>query len=325
MRSTSAAVAMAYTGTVIGAGFASGQEIWQFFSRFGYWGGWGIGLACLGFMVIGRLALERGRGGTREFGALLASAYPPWAAAVGEGLTAAFLAIGIVVVVAGGGAALSYFGIAPLAGKLLTLVLVVGIATRGGRAVTAANSAVVPYLILVTLSVALFYPARPQVLPHLPLSPPWALSAVLYVSYNLFTAVMVLLALGPRLPSGRATWRAAGLAAGLLGLLAFAEHSVLLRLPQIGDLPLLAAAHSIHAGLGALFAASLWLALMTTGIGGAFALGQRFGKSRLWWLLLTIFLTPLSFKTLVGLLYPVMGSLAVLLWLPLFITPTRRE
>jgi uncharacterized membrane protein YkvI len=38
-------VAFAYIGTVVGAGFASGQEILQFFSYFGYWGLVGLLLA----------------------------------------------------------------------------------------------------------------------------------------------------------------------------------------------------------------------------------------------------------------------------------------
>ncbi|PSR35988.1 MAG: transporter [Sulfobacillus thermosulfidooxidans] len=325
MKSSSIAVAMAYVGTVIGAGFASGQEIWQFFSRFGLWGGWGIAVAALGFALVGWLALERGRAGVHDFGTLLASVYPPWAAYIAEGLTTAFLVVGVVVVVSGGGAALAFFSLPSILGKALTLLVIIAVASRGGNAVTIANSFIVPYLIMMTVAVAWLYPHNLLTHGSPDHSWAWALSALLYVSYNLFTALMVLLALGSRLTSFKSTGVAAGLGGAILGLLAFLEHGVLLRLSVIGDLPMLTAAHQIHPVLGFLFAASLWLALMTTGIGGAFALGERFGRSRLWWLVFTIILTPLSFKTLVSLLYPVMGVLAVMLWLPLFVTPTRSE
>ena len=33
-------------GTIIGAGFASGQEIWLFFNQYGNWGAVGIILSC---------------------------------------------------------------------------------------------------------------------------------------------------------------------------------------------------------------------------------------------------------------------------------------
>lgn len=31
-------LAMSYTGVFLGAGFVSGQELWQFFACFGIWG-----------------------------------------------------------------------------------------------------------------------------------------------------------------------------------------------------------------------------------------------------------------------------------------------
>lgn len=42
---TSFQVAATYVGAVMGAGFASGQEIQQFFARFGYWGLVGVVLS----------------------------------------------------------------------------------------------------------------------------------------------------------------------------------------------------------------------------------------------------------------------------------------
>jgi uncharacterized membrane protein YkvI len=54
-------VAFTYIGAVIGAGFASGQEIMRFFTRFGCWGAVGAllaggFLAFLGYAVITRAA-----------------------------------------------------------------------------------------------------------------------------------------------------------------------------------------------------------------------------------------------------------------------------
>lgn len=46
-------VAATYVGAVMGAGFASGQEIQQFFTRFGRWGLVGIVVSALLFLSLG--------------------------------------------------------------------------------------------------------------------------------------------------------------------------------------------------------------------------------------------------------------------------------
>ena len=47
-------IAMAYVGTVVGAGFATGQEILQFFTRYGYLSFWAILISVILFIVVGR-------------------------------------------------------------------------------------------------------------------------------------------------------------------------------------------------------------------------------------------------------------------------------
>ena len=54
-------VAFIYIGTVVGAGFASGQEIWFFFSRYQAYGTWGLLLSGIIFAYLGVKAMEWGR------------------------------------------------------------------------------------------------------------------------------------------------------------------------------------------------------------------------------------------------------------------------
>ncbi|MDK2925864.1 MAG: hypothetical protein PWQ41_1638, partial [Bacillota bacterium] len=53
-------IAATYVGTVVGAGFASGQEVLQFFSAFGRWGFVGIALATGLFVFFGLAIMELG-------------------------------------------------------------------------------------------------------------------------------------------------------------------------------------------------------------------------------------------------------------------------
>ena len=50
-------IASIYVGTVIGAGFASGREITEFFGVYGIKGTWGIFLSCSLFAFVGSLLL----------------------------------------------------------------------------------------------------------------------------------------------------------------------------------------------------------------------------------------------------------------------------
>jgi uncharacterized membrane protein YkvI len=54
-------VAATYIGTIVGAGFATGQEVLQFFARFGSAGIFGLVLTTLMFMFFGYIIMDLGR------------------------------------------------------------------------------------------------------------------------------------------------------------------------------------------------------------------------------------------------------------------------
>lgn len=313
-------VALTYVGAVVGAGFASGQEIWQFFGRWGQGGVYGI--VCAGFLFLwaGDRALEAGRNRlAASVPQLVATRYPPWVKTTTDGLVTVFLWTGLAVVAAGGGATLhDLFTLPEWLGAMITLLVSALVAAKGGEAVIAANSLLIPYLVGLTVVVALLVTRDSG--PGLNPGPPaghWALSAILYVSYNIFTGIVVLLPMGPRLQTRRESFLAAAAGAILLSSLAMMEHRVLGRLPHISALPMLTAAHLVHPMLGRLYAVSLWIALLTTGVGELYGLHLRY-KRRLWpWLLPTLILGGYGFQSLIATLYPVMGLISLGLWLPL--------
>lgn len=50
-------IGLTYAGTVIGAGFASGQELLQFFASYGWFGLLGVCVATILFTVFGKYCL----------------------------------------------------------------------------------------------------------------------------------------------------------------------------------------------------------------------------------------------------------------------------
>ncbi len=314
------AVALAYVGTVVGAGFASGQEIYLFFSRHGEGGGFGILLATLGFWWLGYRALAVGSRGTNLSG-LLARAYSLPFTALLDRLLVLFMVAGLLVVAAAGGTLLHDFLQWPAAlGSAATMMLIFAVATFGDQGLLAANLVLVPFLAAVTMHVAWSAPATVRT----PTVGTWWLSAMLYVSYNLFTGLVVLLALGERLPTHGERVLAAGLGAVVLGFLALVLHRALLALPRApGDLPVLAMAYRIGGAWPVLYGLALLAALLTTGIAEAFTIKERLGLGPMWVGLALWPLTLVGFQHLVAALYPIMGVLAILFWWPLLRGETR--
>jgi uncharacterized membrane protein YkvI len=51
-------IAAVFIGTIVGAGLASGQEIRQFFTEYGYKGFGGILICCLIYIIIGYMIVS---------------------------------------------------------------------------------------------------------------------------------------------------------------------------------------------------------------------------------------------------------------------------
>lgn len=317
---------MTYVGAVVGAGFASGQEIYQFFGRFGRDGIIGIAVAGCLFGVLGFLALERGRRGhTGGFVNLLASLYPPWLIRIAEGVTTAFLVVGLGVVSSGGGTAIWQVGGVPrLIGAAATTAAVLLVVASGTRSVVRANAVLIPYLIVMVLIIGAMNWHHPTVVRPATAAGEWLVSALLYLSYNIFTGIMVLLGVGRTLHSRRQSLGAAFAGAAVLSVLAFVEHHTLGTLSVLGALPLVDVAARTHPAWGVLFSLCLWVALFTTGVAEAFALREQYGSRALWLAVATCLFGLFGFDRLVQVLYPVMGMVAVLLWIPLVYRGPKR-
>lgn len=282
-------VGAAFAGTVVGAGFASGQEILQFFGLYGLQAGWGVGLAGALLAGYGYLILRAGaRFQARSHRELLTGLATPPLAALLDGLLLLFLLGGLAAMAAGAGAvAREQLGLPAPAGSAL---LVAGAATAvlfGLDGVVRTIAAVVPWLLGAVLLVALgnlaTHPLDPGWAPPAPaVLPAWPLAAVAYGSYNLILAVGVL---GPL---GRASPRQALLPGALVGAAilasgALAIHFSLFTLePQVlqeTELPMVLLATRLAPGLGPAYSLVLLAEIFTTAVANLFGLVARLDRS----------------------------------------------
>ena len=334
-------VAATYVGAVMGAGFASGQEIQQFFARFGRWGLVGIIVSAVLFSLLGWGMLDlQGRWKISSypefFDHLLGPRWGRWA----DGLVSVLLFLGMLAMISGSGALFyEYFGFTRWLGIFLTGSVIVLALWFRGEGVLWINSVLIPLKFIFCLGIAtaaVFFATSGDgegivVLPN-PIVKHWALSAVLYVSFNLTLAMVVFASLGRDVqrPGARLGAVLGGVA---LGIFAFVIGAALLRFPEILglEIPMVAVAGKLGDWPAFFYVVVLWLTMITAAIGNGFSLVSRvvdsgklsYGKSTFLLLLLLLPLAGIKFSQIVQFVYPLFGYLG-LVFLPSILYFWRR-
>jgi uncharacterized membrane protein YkvI len=339
-------VAATYIGTVVGAGFASGQETLRFFGAYGKMGMMGIALATLLFCTYGIVVMELGRRlRARSHREILHFACGPHIGRVMDGLVTLFLGATLTVMVAGGGAVFAeQFGIPQSIGTLLTAGLAGLTILRGMRGIMVANAVVVPLLTIAVVGLSGASIGHHglgailgETLPWPALAPvhSWFVAALLYVGYNLVLSISVLGPLGAEVQDS-GVLVAGGLVGGLaLGVLAAGiKLAVSAHMPEIGqhEIPMLFLARLHARPVQWMYALILWAEIYTTAIGCAYGFAGRLTEVfRGSYRGIVVMVTALSllgsgfgFSTLLSFLYPLFGFITLIVLLCLSVIMVRR-
>ena len=323
-----------YIGVIVGAGFASGQEVMRFFVCYGHDWVWGMGLAGLLFALSGWAALRLIRKERlRTYGDFCSRILGRRLGRAMEWVCGLFLFALFCTMTAGAGAAVQeLLGWPRWIGAGILLAVCLAVFARGVKAMVAINAVLTPLLLAggAALSAMAWRAGllRNAGWAWLPggltrTAPAWIFSAIIYVSYNMVTTISVLLPLRGYLQDSR-TPRRAGLVGGAamtglgMGLGATLYHA---RKRVWGkQLPLLAALGSLTPGLTAAYLAFFGAAVLTTAVGDGFAALEFFrnrfpGGQRIWPLVLiagAAAASRLDFSRWVSLVYPFFGYLGLL-------------
>lgn len=271
-------VAFTFAGTLIGAGFASGQELLQFFIAYGSFGFMGILFAGVLFARLGYLLLAVSRARRLEsYAELTRFLCGEKIGGFLEAAIALFLFIVLVVMLAAAGNVFADLFAAPVyLGRVLLAAAAVCAAAGGIGGIAKINGFVTPLLAAVIVMVSLsslnyhrfspeiFYAAASfsaQPAPH------WLLSCALYVSYNLLLSAAVLVPLGKSARSAFALKAGSALGGLLIAVLSFfIVLTVLIHFPDIlsAQIPMLLISCSQNALHASLYAAVFIIAMFTT-------------------------------------------------------------
>jgi uncharacterized membrane protein YkvI len=286
-------IAAVYIGTVVGAGFATGQEIMQFFVVFGPFGILGLLLVTVLFYLFGSAVMSLGK-------RLDAHSHAEVISPVGGGglgplidvIITFSLFCTVTTMVAGTGALCAQeFGFRAVWGNLMMAALTAATVLTGFRGVVNAISLIVPFLLAAViltgaLSIAIAPPSigKTAGLAHSNgLISGWLPAALLYVSYNMILAVPVLSPLG-REAKGTGAIKTGGLLGGLgLGIGALMIHLVISgRCPDITayDVPMVHIAGGLSAPLRVVYTLVLAAEIYSTAVGALFGFAARFAEKK---------------------------------------------
>ncbi|WP_203085448.1 hypothetical protein [Corynebacterium godavarianum] len=328
-------IAFAFIGVLVGAGFASGQETMQYFIAFGTQGIWGAALSSALMLIAGVSILQLGSyfqaNEHMEVLGSVSSKVMSWILDIAT-ITTLF-SIGFVMY-AGAGANLNQqFGWPVWIGATLMLALVLVIGMMDVDKVTAAVGAVTPLLLFFVIFGCIWTLCTSdldwsnlnvQAQEVSTTLPNWWISSLNYTGLNAICVASMALVIGGNYLDTRA--------AGLGGFLGGMGYLVMLLLLSCGllaavgsiagdDMPMLTLITNIHPVLGFIMSLVIFGMIFATALGMFFALGKRLARGRqerfrpifITTCLIGFALSFVGFKTLVSVVYPILGYLGILL------------
>lgn len=282
-------IALAFVGLLVGAGFATGQEVIQYFISFGVDGIWGAVLAGIVFSLAGAVILQLGSYYlANEHNLVFRNMSFQWLSWLLDAMvTITLFAIGFVMLAGAGSNLGQQFGWPTWIGSGIMLVLVIITGFFDVDRVSAIISAITP-LIIIAVLVGFIY-----VMFHLPSdfssldelasktpSPvsPWWLSALNYNGLALLLGVSMCLVIGGNHADTVAAGRG-GLAGGLLYtvMMLMAAVTIFLTFDKVGsaEVPMLKIMEIIHPWLAYIMVWIIFAMIYNTCIGMFYALGKR--------------------------------------------------
>ena len=330
-----ARIAAAYAGTVVGAGFASGQELLQFFVSYGTVGIASILLAGLLFAFLGSQILELGfRLQATSYHHVLYAVCGRRPGKALDGVTALFLFGGLCIMLSSTRAVChDYFGFDDNTGSLLMALAVAGTVRFGIQGVSTMNLLVIPLLVGATavVSVSSLYFHLDEVLSVMAALQPqpqlwpafhWLPACLLYVSYNIMLGATLLAPLGRATPDKTVRLLggvAGGVLLGALGLMIMLV--IMLHYPDIAkyEVPMLYVSNAQH-GLNHIgYAVMLLKAMFSTAMASLYGCTAKlqsatrlsFGTCLAVTTIAGLGGSQFGFADLVSFLYPLFGYLSL--------------
>lgn len=329
---TAFGIASTYVGTVIGAGYASGQEILQFFSAFRDKGLISLTIATVLFIAFAHIPMLLGKrlncGDYEKVISIGKSRIPQ----IFADILITFTLFGtLTIMIAASGTTFNQsLGVPMIVGGVFMTILLIVSLLAGLDGIVKALSAVVPVMVVTAFGMSIYYMLNPMpvvdvtkevVINASPLIKHWSLSGVLYVSFNLIVSIAILVSMGQMAEDEKNILQGSVFGGLILGLCAMALNFALVKNIHVvgnADLPMVELAKSISSTMGSIYSVVLFLGLYSTAISCFYGVYVRFSKSPVFSKLgnktIILFISVISlcasmlgFANLIGYIYPLIG------------------
>ena len=314
-----------FAGSFLGAGYVSGQEIWQFFGRFGVGALPGLLLAMLLMGAVGVMIWELARGtGITEMDRLVVERDVP---ALRFALSAVqtVMLFGFLVIMCAGAVALCVQQWAlPMLPCAVVLSAAVGLVSLAGvPGLVNLFSALVPVLCAVTVAAGVAAPLISGSV-SLPAAEAafggWPLSAVVFFGYNTFGVIGIIAPVGPMAEDRKSIRRGVVIGCIVLAAIALSVLLAMAALPgtEAAEMPMLAVITRCFPAFAPLYAVMLLVVMFGAAMSCLVALmtflEEKFAavrRHRVIWTVLFMAAALLGsfvgFSDLIGVLYPIFG------------------
>lgn len=332
---SSLSVGLSFVGAVVGAGFISGQELVQFFIRFGLWGilGWIIMVSILtlgGSLLLEKIAEKK----PESFDKVISDNFKGVFAQFVNLVTNGYLIGGLIIMVSGAATIISSITKLPLVLSICVVSLAIFLTIIGkGARILSVNKFLVPLLIFSTVLVTAEILIQHKFAIDLgrtftinnpsPFLPNWILAVLLYLGYNTIGAIVAVINIGKEISpqKGKMGGRIGGLIVAFLGTMIMLALWVTYPQWQKEDMPIILIAKESFSWLYPVFVPSMIIAMFT--VATAYALGlSKYASVKFKFnfvytcLILLLIVAPISllgFSKLLGMIYPFFGIMATLI------------
>ena len=327
-------IALAFVGLLVGAGFATGKEVIQYFVSFGYWGIVGAVIAGIVMAGAGAVILQLGsyflaREHKFVFNNLT---HPIVSKFLDFAVTFTMFTVGVVMIAGAGSTLNQQFGWPAWIGSLIMVGIVMFTGLMDVDKVSSIISFITPFIIVAVIGAFIYslvnFPTDLGSLSELAQqqeSPvkPWILSALNYNGLALILGVSMCLVIGGSTANPREVGLG-GLMGGLLYtvMLLMSAVTLLLNMDKVegSDVPMLSMFDTIHPILASIMVWIIFGLIYNTCIGMFYALGRRLTASSpkryapvfLVTCVVGFGISFVGFEALMTYVYPVIGYVGIL-------------
>ena len=319
-----------YIGVIMGAGFASGRECWQFFGVFGQKGYFGAVASTACFVLLACMLTYIARSkNTSDLGKLISPFDNKYIdEVIGWILAAIYYSMIIAMTAAGGSLLNQQFGISKIAGGIVIAILCIITVLGDFNRVSGVFRLIVPVLFIIGVFTIIltiradfgqsgpadgYQPGR--------MSPNWPVSALVFMAYN--TIGMITMSGNSAVNAKDSRNAYTGAIAGTLclgGLTILLLRALLtdMAFSSSLDLPMLGFSARINPVLNIIYAVVLYGAVYATGASTYYGFSTKLKESKakkyiiIFGALIGFGLGLTGFKRLVEFLYPAQGYIGIL-------------